>query len=193
MHVLKTLGYLLFIGVFLAEIVFCALNFEKIASLQLWQLVLVGLAAFRGGRAISYNGVFAWLREPFCQVVDDSSGAGESVEPRSDHGPFWYAVGHCLSCPICTSTHVGSMLLSLIAVWQPLGLVAVYALAAAGIAEGIHWWAEKMEWQGRLAREQAGTEWLNKNKGPISTTVAHRSGEMTNTEIRRKAIHGLRR
>lgn len=193
MHVIKALGYILFIAVFLVEILFVALNFDKIASLQVWQLLLVGVAAFRGGRALSYNGVFAWLREPFCQVVDDSSGAGQSVEPRSDRSPFWFAVGDCLACPICTSTHVGTILLSAIAIWQPLGLVAVYALAVAGIAEGIHWWTEKMEWEGRLAREQAGTEWLDKNRGPVQTTVVHRSGEIGNIEVRRKQIHSLRR
>ena len=145
------------------EIAFCASRPENILTLQVWQLIGLGFAAFRGGRAISYNSVFGWLRAPFCKSVKDSSGAGDSLESKAEDG-FLYAVGDCLVCPICTGTQVASLLLTVIALFPAFGVILLYVLAGAGIAEILHWVSECAEWQGRLAREQAGTEWLRKNK-----------------------------
>ena len=46
----------------------------------------------------------------------------------------------------------------------PLGLVFPYVLSAMAIAEALHWLTEAAEWAGRNQREQAGTQWLSKNK-----------------------------
>ena len=157
-----TVGYMIFVGLFALEMAVASTRIQAILALAPWQLALLGLGAYRGGRALSYNGVFAWLREPFCKVVPDSSGAGDGVEPKYEQG-LMGAVGACLACPICTGTHVGSFMLTLIALWPSLGITVMYGLAIAGMAEFIHWAAEMFEWRGREARENAGTQWLIKN------------------------------
>jgi hypothetical protein len=158
-----TFGYIAFIGLFGLEMAICSTHSQAILALAPWQLALLGFAAYRGGRALSYNGVFEWLREPFCKVVPDSSGAGESVEPKYERG-LMGTMGACLSCPICTGTHVGSFMLTLIAMWPSFGLMVMYGLAIAGLAEFIHWGAEMLEWRGREARENSGTQWRDKNR-----------------------------
>ena len=157
-----TLGYIAFVGFFGLEMIIASTHLPAILALAPWQLALLGFGAYRGGRSLSYNGVFAWLREPFCKVVPDSSGAGDGVEPKYERG-LMGSIGACLSCPICTGTHVGSFMLTLIALWPSLGITLMYGLAIAGMAEFIHWFAEMLEWRGREARENAGTQWLIKN------------------------------
>lgn len=160
---MKTLGYLGFLALFVVELIFVALHPEATLSLEPWQLLALGIAAFRGGHAISFNVVFEWLRRPFCDVVRDSSGAGDSVEPKYTLEGFWATVANCIACPICTGTHVGSALLTIITLWPEFGILLTYALAVAGIAEILHFTSERDEWQSRYAREMAGSLWLEKN------------------------------
>jgi hypothetical protein len=127
-----------------------------------WMVLFVGLAAYRGGRAIAYNYIFSWLREPFTEVVDDSSGAGKSIEARGRG--IRRALGELLCCPICSATWVALALTGLLVLAYQLGLVATFVLAASGVGEIFHWLSEQLEWRGRAAREEAGTAWLWKNK-----------------------------
>ncbi len=159
----KTLAYVLFVSLFAVEMGIAALHPDALLALQPWQWLAFGFAAFRGARALSYNGVFGWLRQPFNDIVPDSSGAGDSVVPRHGAQGFWYVVGDCLACPICTGTHVGGVLITLTALIPTFGLLLTYGLAVAGVGEVLHWHSERDEWQGRAAREAAGTEWLRKN------------------------------
>lgn len=115
---------------------------------------LLGLAAYRGGRAVTYNYIFEWLRAPFTKIVDDSSGAGKSTE--ADGVGLWRVIGELLCCPICSSTWVALVLVSLLLFDFSIGLVMCLILAAAGVAEILTWRSERDEWQGRHAREQAG-------------------------------------
>ncbi len=165
----KTLAYILFVSLFAVEMGIAALHPDALLALQPWQWLAFGFAAFRGARALSYNGVFGWLRQPFNDTVPDSSGAGDSVVPRQGAQGFWYVIGDCLACPICTGTHVGGVLITLTALIPTFGLFLTYGLAVAGVAELLHWHGERDEWQGRAAREAAGTEWLRKN-GYAGTT-----------------------
>jgi hypothetical protein len=55
-------------------------------------------------------------------------------------------------------------LITLTALFPTYGLFLTYGLAVAGLAEIVHWHTERDEWQGRAAREAAGTEWLAKNR-----------------------------
>lgn len=144
-------------------------------------LAALGLAAFRGGRAISYNAVFEWLRLPFTAVVPDSSGAGMSVESKGSG--IQRAIGELLCCPVCTGTWVALILAGLLVWVYPFGLVSSIVLAAAGIAEIIHWFAERNEWQGRQAREEAGTAWLLKNRGTIFPVAESETGEEENRPV----------
>lgn len=127
-------------------------------------LPLLGLAAFRGGRAIAYNFIFKWLRDLFgIREVDDTSGAGQSNEPVGKG--FQHAIGELLCCPICSGTWVGVVLMLAYAFVPALGTALIYGLAAAGIAEILDWLSEFLFWKGRAAREEAGTQWLRKNRG----------------------------
>jgi hypothetical protein len=130
-----------------------------------WILVMLGFASYRGGRSLAYNHVFEWLRKPFTRIVNDSSGAGQSVE--SDGTGWRKAIGELLCCPVCSGTWVALVLTSLLVTFYNWGLAMTFILAAAGIGEVIHWFTTRDEWQGRQAREEAGTAWLLKNRGTI--------------------------
>ncbi len=132
-------------------------------------LILVGVAAFRGGRAVAYNFIFSWLRAPFTDVVDDSSGAGKSVE-ACGRG-LQRVISELLCCPTCAGTWVALSLAGLLALAYPIGLTLSFVLAASGIGEMLHWRAERDEWQGRAAREEAGTAWLSKHKAGEAETL----------------------
>lgn len=124
--------------------------------------LLVGLAAFRGGRAIAYNLIFHWLRDLFgVREVDDSSGAGKSNE-ATGHG-IRRIIGELLCCPVCSATWVALGLLVIYVIYQPAGEIFTYALAAAGLGEVFEWLAEYLFWRGRQAREEAGSYWMLKN------------------------------
>lgn len=138
-------------------------------------LLLVGLAAYRGGRAVAYNFIFTWLRAPFTLVVDDSSGAGKSVEARGKG--LRRVLGELLCCPTCAGTWVGLMLAGLLVVAYPLGLLLAFVLAASGISEILHWWSERNEWQGRAAREEAGSSWLWKHRESVNETALFQYAE----------------
>ena len=125
--------------------------------------LLLALAAYRGGRAVAFNKVFEWLRNLFhCRIVTDSSGAGENVEPCDEPGVL-QTLGELLTCPICAGTWVAMMLLVIHSVSPETGRGLIVILAAAGVAELLHWASEFLSWGGRASREQAGTEWLRKN------------------------------
>ena len=124
---------------------------------------LLGLAAFRGGRAIAHNHIFKWLRDLFKVVeVDDSSGAGKSTS-ASGKGTL-HALQELVCCPVCSGTWVGVALLVIYSISAPYGTALIYALAAAGIGELMEWLSEFLFWKGRAAREEAGTAWLYKNR-----------------------------
>ncbi len=164
----KTLEYigLIFLGITFESVVAIIAKGENLSMLRdPWLLLLLGLASFRGGRALAYNYVFEWLRAPFTEVVDDSSGAGKSI--MASGTGFRRVLGELLCCPICAGTWVALVLTGLLVLIYPFGLIFSFILAASGLAELVHWYAERQEWQGRQAREESGTAWLLKNKGTI--------------------------
>jgi hypothetical protein len=127
-----------------------------------WFYVLLGLAAFRGGRAVAFNKVFEWLRDLLdCRIVTDSSGAGENVEPTDKPG-LKQTLGELVTCPICAGTWFGMALLVMNALHPALGKGVIVCLAAAGIAELLHWLSEYLSWGGRRSREEAGAEQMRK-------------------------------
>lgn len=148
----KTAGYIAFVFLFFLEMALTSAHFQNVAKLEFWQFALLGIASFRGGCAISEDGVFEWLRHPFVKAVKDSTGAGYSVEKCYQAG-LLCAIGALLECPICTGTHVASMTLTIIALNPAFGLPLLYALGAAGLAELAHSAREYLFWHGRYARE----------------------------------------
>lgn len=137
-------------------------SYRSSVSVTALDLLLLSLATFRLARSVSFNEIFEWLREPFTEVVPDSSGAGDSVVPKGKG--FSRVIGGLLACPICSGTWSALVLFTVFALVPTFGTYLVYVLAFAGGSEILHWWSEKNEWQGRAAREDAGTQWLRKNK-----------------------------
>ena len=119
-------------------------------ELGVLELVILSFATVRMARTLSFNTIADFIRRPFCQVQEDSCGAGENVHPRGTG--LRYAIGELLACPICTGTW--SALLMLICwVWfRPL----VYILAIASGSELLHWFFDVLEWTGRAARCVSG-------------------------------------
>lgn len=125
--------------------------------------VVLGLAAYRLGRAISYNLIFKWLRDGLgVDETPDSSGAGNSNNATGKGVRRIFAELVC--CPICSSTWAALILLAVYTAIPAFGLVLLYALAAAGVAEIATWVSEYFEWGGRQAREVSGSYWLAKNQ-----------------------------
>jgi hypothetical protein len=151
--------------VFAALVVLASFRAERLLALPVAHLgallVLGGFAVFRTARTISFNSVMAWLREPFCDVVKDSSGAGDSVEPKP--GSIF---GELLACPICSGTWAALVLVNVFLYAPSVGWVLFAVLGLAGMSEALHWTAERAEWQGRAAREEAGSAWMSKNEAP---------------------------
>src|SRR2546423_7086854 len=81
---------------------------EDRLNLKPFDLLLLGLSAFRMGRMIAFEGVAAPLREPFTETRDDASGVGQTVVAA---GYGWRrALGELMSCPICLWTWVAAAL-----------------------------------------------------------------------------------
>lgn len=136
---------------------------DKLPLLSGWAFyVFLGFACFRVGRALSFNGVFVWLRDMVeIKATPDSSGAGDSNNPYGK-GPL-YVIGELLCCPICSATWGGAGLLLAYALVPHFGNGMILLLGAAGIAEVLHWGSESFEWAGRYYREESGSHWLFKN------------------------------
>jgi Protein of unknown function (DUF1360) len=63
------------LGTFAARLV----KAERDVTPRPFELVLLGLASFRVGRMIAFEGVAAPIREPFTETRPDGSGAGQTV------------------------------------------------------------------------------------------------------------------
>lgn len=173
--------YIAIEGVFIALIALAAARIDTLLAMPAWQiaaLVIVGgLATFRAARTISYNAVMAWLRAPFCKVVKDSSGAGDSVEPKDGS-----VVGELLACPICSGTWAALALVVTVLYLPAMGWALITVLGMAGISEAVHWRCEREEWQGRAAMEQAGSAWIEKNQPPLVFSLPETYSILTEKE-----------
>ena len=124
---------------------------RPIESMEWWLLAALPFAVMRGAVTLSENEVFEWLREPFCEVVPDSCGAGDSVVPRPGS-----VIGKLLCCPICTGTWVALALVALIATLHPVGVIVTLVLGGAGASEFLYYAKERNSWGARLNRVRDG-------------------------------------
>jgi hypothetical protein len=116
--------------------------------------VLLGLATYRLGHLVSYDLVMEPLRSPFARTVPDSTGAGDTVEPRGEG--VQGALGQLITCPICSGTWISAGLVALM-VWFP-GIIRffLWMTAAIALAEIIQAITEALCWSGNLNRSRAG-------------------------------------
>jgi hypothetical protein len=150
------------IGLEIVFLVVCWLIGDYLPTLGNWFFPLLGIAAFRGGRAIAFNEVFKWLRDIFGVVVSaDPSGAGHVTVATGNGAKL--SLGQLVTCPICSGTWFGLALLAIWTLHPGMGRALIYVMAAAGVAELLHWLSEYLGWGGRLYREQSGSEFIEKN------------------------------
>lgn len=155
------------VSLFAGMVWFVGQHIEALQAASPLFFLLGGFATFRMARTISYNGVMDWLRAPFTQEVEDSSGAGMSVEPKRDRKhpkPFIEVIGDLICCPICSGTWSALFIALLYSLDQRIGWAVVLILGLAGVSEVIHWASEMFEWAGRNQRELSGEQLLWKTR-----------------------------
>jgi hypothetical protein len=125
-------------------------------QLSWMDLVLLSLATYRMGHLISYDRVMEPLRSLFTETVPDSTGAGDSVEPKGTG--FQNAIGQLLCCPICSGTWAAAGLVYALYTFPAPARVFITILAAVGAAEILNAAGELFSWGGQYARTMSGAQ-----------------------------------
>ncbi len=129
---------------------------RKQTEIKPMDLAMLGLSAYRLGRLVAYDHVAEPYRAPFTQTVPDSTGAGDTVEPK---GEGWrLAVGQLLSCPVCAGTWISAGLVYGLNLFPGPTRVLMTIMSAIGLGELLNALTEWLCWNGQLAREQSGAE-----------------------------------
>jgi hypothetical protein len=143
----------------------------NVFQLSWLDLVLLILATYRMGHLISYDRVMEPLRALFTETKPDSTGAGDSVEPKGTG--FQNAIGQLLCCPICTGTWSAAALVYALYVFPDPTRVFITILAAVGAAEFLNSAGELLSWGGQYARTMSGAQMkaqlLDKERRRIET------------------------
>jgi uncharacterized protein DUF1360 len=117
-----------------------------------YDLLMLGLASFRIGRMLAYEGVAEPLREPFTHTQVDDSGTGQTVVATGEGVRF--ALGQLLSCPICVGTWVAAGLIyGLHLAPRPTRLLMTI-MSTIGLAQLCHSLTEWLDWNARAARHR---------------------------------------
>ncbi len=144
------------IGVFLALLgLFSKWAADRHESLDIrpFDLLLVGLSAFRTGHMIAYERVAEPLREPFTETVPDESGAGETVVAEGTG--VRRALGELLSCPICVGTWASAALVYGLHLAPRPTRVFLTIMSATGVAELLNSAIEALTWLAEAERKQS--------------------------------------
>lgn len=158
----KRVGYFLITCLWLAEVYVISLEWDKFvaAGWLYWLFVSVGTMSM--AHTIAFYGIGEWFRWPFTQVVKDTAGGLENVEAKPGR---WQVIGELMCCPLCAGTHSATLLMLAYAARPAFGFALAAALFIASVNALMHWVTEWLQWQSRLAQEQQGTIWLEKNHG----------------------------
>jgi len=117
-----------------------------------YELLMLGLASFRIGRMLAYEGVAEPLREPFTQTELDDSGAGQTVVAAGQGVRF--ALGQLLSCPICIGTWVAAALVYGLQLVPRPTRILLAIMSTIGVAQLFHSVTEWLDWNARAARHR---------------------------------------
>lgn len=115
-----------------------------------YELLLLGLASFRIGRMLAYEGVTEPLREPFTRTQPDDSGAGQTVVARGQGARF--VLGQLFSCPICIGTWVAAGLVYGLQLLPRPTRLLLAIMSTVGLAQMCHSVTEWLDWNARAAR-----------------------------------------
>ncbi len=129
------------------------------------EYVLLVFATLRMGRMIAFDLVMQPFRAPFTRTVPDSTGAGDTVEPRGRGVQL--AIGQLISCPICAGTWSAGLLTCFLFAWPDTARIFLFVLGAIGAAELLNSLNEVFCWQADLARARTGQIFkTNENRPP---------------------------
>jgi len=145
----------LFLGVFAA---FSRREKEERGALKLapLDLVLLGLATFRGGRIAAYDRVTEPLRAPVTETQPDEYGASENVVAAGSG--VRKAIGELVSCPTCVGTWIAAGLVyGLRIAPRPTRLFLAF-MGAMGLAELLDSANEALSWSGQAQRKASAPD-----------------------------------
>lgn len=91
-------------------------------------LLVLGLATFKGARTIARDEVTSFLRAPF---VEGEAHSGEDEEPK-ETGDLQQAIGELVTCSRCVGTWVAAGLATGQILAPRTGRILAWTLAAAG-------------------------------------------------------------
>jgi hypothetical protein len=117
-----------------------------------YELLMLGLASFRIGRMIAYEGVAEPLREPFTSTRLDDSGAGQTVVASGEGVRF--VLGQLMSCPICVGTWVAAGLVYGLQLLPRPTRILLAIMSTVGVAQLCHSLSEWLDWNARAARRR---------------------------------------
>ncbi len=150
-------SYALLSGLFnLALALFCWRRKPEQIGMKDWGLLT--LATFRMSRLLAYDKVMQTYRSPVVEVVPHDSGAGDTTQARPEATGIKRALGEMISCPICNGTWIAAGLVYGLCLVPNYTRTLMTVMSAVGAAEMLHAAFESVQWNGELARHQAGEQ-----------------------------------
>ena len=149
-------GYALLSGIFnLALALFCLRRAPDPLDLKDWAMLV--LATFRMSRMVAYDTVMQPYRAAVVETVPHDSGAGYTTQARYKTG-LKAALGELISCPICNGTWISAGLVYGLCFAPGLTRTLMTIMSTMGAVEILQAAFEKTQWDGELARHQAGAQ-----------------------------------
>lgn len=165
-------GHVALVWLFLVNSYLLSTHIDVLKDIPLLIWIALPFAVLRLSKAIADNAIFDWLRLPYVDVIDDSSGAGKSI--RSKEGSI---IGGLLECVICVGTWVAEGLLLLWVYYPAFSALLIMSMGAVGVFEILVSVVEALSWSGRNHREDSGTAWMIKNNKPARDPVGEVNGK----------------
>ncbi|HET8524975.1 MAG TPA: DUF1360 domain-containing protein [Thermomicrobiales bacterium] len=116
---------------------------------------MLGLAALRAGRLLSYDRVTEPVREPFTETEPDEFGASDTVVPQSGSA-IRETLGQLISCPICSGTWAAAAMAYFVRLAPLPGRFFLLIMSATGLAEVLNALVEALEWTSQAERKDVG-------------------------------------
>jgi len=160
-------------------------------KLSALDLALLVFATYRMGHLIAYDLVTEPLRQFFTETVPDSTGAGESVEPKGQG--IQRALGQLICCPICSGTWAAAVMVYALYLWPGPVRVFLTIMAAIGAAELLNAAGEALSWSGQHQRALSGREALARRKNILRIEQPCRESPPPEAEEARKMPRRVRR
>jgi hypothetical protein len=130
-----------------------------------FDLAILAFATYRLGHLISYDLVMEPFRKYVTETLPDSTGAGESVEPRGEGARR--ALGQLVSCPICSGTWVAALLVYALYLWPEPTRVFLLMTAVIGMAEILNAAGEALSWNAQYKRVLSGAQMTARKKNIV--------------------------